>query len=309
MSHDHKGHSRHHGHGHSHDVDADSERRVLIVLVMTASFMLVEVVGGLLSGSLALLADAGHMLTDAGALALAWFAFRIGRRPADASRSYGYHRLKVIAAFSNGIALVIITIWIVIEAVTRFVDPVTVESELMMGVAALGLLVNIVGFIILHRGDRSSINMRGASLHVLSDLLGSVAALGAGIIIYFTGWMPIDPLLSLLICGLIIYTAVGLVRDAGHILLEGTPDDMEAARIREHLMAAIPAIEDVHHLHIWLLTEGRPVMTLHVRVRDEADQQSVLHAVSEALANDFGVEHATIQVEIGPCPEVEAAAR
>jgi cobalt-zinc-cadmium efflux system protein len=307
MAHDHS-HDHGHGQGHSHDVDADSERRVLIVLVMTASFMLVEVVGGLVSGSLALLADAGHMLTDAGALALALIAFRLGRRPADLDRSYGYHRFKVIAAFANGVALVLITLWITIEAIIRFVRPVTVEPDLMMAVAAIGLLVNIFGFVILHRGDRSSINLRGASLHVLGDMLGSVAALAAGVVIYFTGWMPIDPILSLLICGLIVYTCIGLVRQSAHILLEGTPDDMEAERVREQLMAAIPEIDDVHHLHIWLLTEGRPLMTLHVTVGEGVDQQAVLHKVSEELAHHFGVEHATIQVEIGPCPEVQAAA-
>ena len=305
MAHDHD-HS--HGHGHSRDVDADSERRVLIVLVTTASFMVVEVVGGVMSGSLALLADAGHMLTDAGALALAWVAFRLGRRPADQHRSYGYHRFKVIAAFANGVALVLITLWITIEAAIRFVQPVTVEPDLMMAVAAIGLVVNIVGFIILHRGDRSSINMRGASLHVLGDMLGSAAALGAGVVIYFTGWMPIDPLLSLLICGLIIYTCFGLVRQSVHILLEGTPDDMEAERVREQLMSAIPEIEDVHHLHIWLLTEGHPLMTLHVRVGEEADQQAVLRQVNAELVHHFDVEHSTIQIEIGPCPADQVTA-
>lgn len=310
MTHDHSprdshsGHD-HSGHGHTHDVDADSERRVLIVLFMTATFMVVEVIGGLWSGSLALLADAGHMLTDAGALTLAWVAFRLGRRPADRLRSYGYHRFKVIAAFANGIALVIITLWIVIEALLRFVNPVVVEPDIMMVVAGIGLLVNIVGFAVLHRGDRSNINMRGASLHVMSDLLGSVAALGAGVVIYFTGWMPIDPLLSLLICALIIYNAVILIRQASHILLEGTPDEFEAEKIRLHLMDKVPEIEDVHHLHTWLLTEGRPLMTLHVRVGVEVDQQAILQTVSERLAQDFGVGHVTIQVETGPCPAVE----
>jgi cobalt-zinc-cadmium efflux system protein len=305
MAHDHS-HDHGPGHGHAHAVDADSERRVLIVLVLTAGFMVVEVAGGIVSNSLALLADAGHMLTDAGALALAWIAFRLGRRPADGARSYGYHRFKVIAAFANGVALVIITLWITIEAIVRFVDPETVEPDIMMAVAAIGLLVNVAGFVILHRGDRTNINMRGASLHVLGDLLGSVAALTAGIVIYFTGWMPIDPLLSLAICGLIVYNCVGLVRQSAHILLEGTPDDMEASHVRRTLMEAIPEIEDVHHLHIWLLTEGRPLMTLHIRVGAGADQQAVLHRVSDELMVNFGVAHTTIQVEVGPCPEAQS---
>jgi cobalt-zinc-cadmium efflux system protein len=280
----------------------------LIVLVMTASFMVVEIAGGIVSGSLALLADAGHMLTDAGALALAWIAFRLGRRPADLARSYGYHRFKVIAAFANGVALVIITLWITIEAAIRFVEPVRVKPDTMMAVAVIGLLVNVAGFYILHRGDRSSINLRGASLHVLGDLLGSVAALSAGVIIFFTGWNPIDPILSLLICGLIIYTSIGLVRQSGHILLEGTPDDMEAERVRRVLVDGIPEVDDVHHLHIWLLTEDRPLMTLHVRVGEAVDQQVVLHRVSEELVRHFGVEHATIQIEVGPCPEAQVVA-
>jgi len=305
MAHDHS-HDHHHGHSHGHDVDMDSERRVLIVLVMTAGFMAVEVAGGLVSGSLALLADAGHMLTDAGALALAWIAFRLGRRPADVARSYGYHRFKVIAAFANGVALVIITLWITVEAIIRFVQPVVVEPGIMMVVAVIGLLINVAGFVILHTGDRSNINMRGASLHVLGDLLGSVAALTAGVVIYFTGWMPIDPILSLAICGLIVYNSVSLVRRSAHILLEGTPDDMEASAIRETLMDSIPEVEDVHHLHIWMLTEGRPLMTLHVRVGEAADQQGVLHKVSDELAHHFGVAHATIQVEVGPCPDAQS---
>ena len=283
-------------HAHTH-ADADNERRVLWAMLLTGGFMLAEVVGGIVAGSLALLADAGHMLTDCAALALAWMAFRIGRRPHDARRTYGYHRFQVLAAFVNGLSLIAIVLWIAIEAVRRLLDPVEVLGGLMLVIAVLGLLVNLAAFWILHGGDRANLNIRGAALHVMGDLLGSVAAIVAALVIFWTGWMPIDPLLSLCVTLLILRSAWLLVRRSSHILLEGTPDWLDVDELRRSLAAAVPLVEDVHHVHAWMLTSERPLLMMHARVQAGADHDQVRKAIQEALVRDHGIDHATIQIE------------
>jgi cobalt-zinc-cadmium efflux system protein len=294
-------------HDHHHD-PADNERRVLLTLLLTGGFMVAEVIGGLMAGSLALLADAGHMLTDTVSLALAFVAFRVGRWPHDARRTFGYHRFQVLAAFVNGLTLVLIVGWIAIEAIRRMLEPVEVLGGLMLVVALLGLLVNVVAFAILHGGDRHNLNIRGATLHVLADLLGSVAAVVAALVITWTGWMPIDPLLSLLVAALILRSAWLLVRKSAHILLEGAPDWLDADELRAALTAAVPAVRDVHHVHVWMLTTERPLLTLHARVSPDADPQATLDAIHRALADRFGIEHATVQIETTEvCAPVTAA--
>jgi len=302
-AHDHA-HDHGHGPGHAHGVatTADSERRVLFVLVLTLTFMVVEVIGGVLSGSLALIADAGHMLTDAAALALSWFAFRMARRPADPRRSYGYHRVQVVAAFVNGLTLFAICAWIVVEAANRLFEPVEVDGMLMSAVAAVGLAANIVGFWVLSRGEQN-LNIRSAALHVLGDLLGSVAAVGAGIAILIWGWTPIDPILSILVAGLILRSAVAIVRESGHILLEGTPSGQDVPGIAAALSAEVVGVEGIHHVHVWQLAEGRPIVTLHANVAWDADRDRVLQDIKRVLAARFGLDHATVQIEAGPCPD------
>jgi cobalt-zinc-cadmium efflux system protein len=285
-------HDRRHGHE-----NADNQRRVFIAMLLTGGFMVAEVVGGVVAGSLALLADAGHMLTDCASLALAWLAFRIGRRPHDARRTYGYHRFQVLAAFVNGLSLLAIVLWIAIEAVRRLLDPVEVIGGLMLAVAVVGLLVNLAAFWILHGGDRANLNIRGATLHVLGDLLGSIAAIVGALVITWTGWMPIDPLLSLLVALLILRSAWLLVRKSSHILLEGTPEWLDVDELRRSLAAAVPPVEDVHHVHAWMLTSERPLLTMHARVLAGADHHQVLVAIQEALRRDHGIDHATIQIE------------
>jgi cobalt-zinc-cadmium efflux system protein len=285
-------HAHSHQHGHT-----DSERRVLLALLLTGAFMVVEVVGGLAAGSLALLADAGHMLTDTLSLGLAFVAFRIGRWPHDARRTYGYHRSQVLAAFVNGLTLVLIVGWIAIEAVSRLFAPVHVLGGLMLTVAVVGLVVNLLAFAILHGGDRKNLNLRGAALHVLADILGSVATIVAALVISFTGWMPIDPLLSLLVAVLILRSGWVLLHRSGHILLEGAPEWLDEAELRDTLVAAVPAVRDVHHVHAWMLTLERPLVTLHARVAPGVDQQAALSAIQRALAERFGIEHATVQIE------------
>ena len=290
-----------HEHSHDHDQQHTAERRLLWAFLLTASFMLVEVAGGLLSGSLALLADAGHMLTDAASLALAWGASRASRRPADALRSYGYHRAQVLAALINGMALVGIVAWIVIEAVQRIMTPVPVLGGLMLGVAVLGLLVNVGAFALLHGGREHNLNVQGAFLHVLGDLLGSVAAIVAAGVILWTGWMPIDPLLSLLVALLILRSAWALVRRSAHILLEGTPEGLDVDLLRSELHEAVPAVRDVHHVHVWSLTPQRPLLTMHVDVDAGADSNQVLADLKGILQQRFGIDHSTIQIECGAC--------
>lgn len=306
-SHDHDHHDHDHDHGHEHhhhaSVTQDSQRRVFWVMLLVGVFMVVEVIGGLLSGSLALLADAGHMLSDTGALALAWFAFMFSARRPDNRRTYGYPRFQILAALINALTLFALAGWIIFEAYGRFVDPVPVMGVPMLVVAFLGLAVNIVAFLILHRGDSHNVNMRGALLHVVGDLLGSVGAIAAALIILATGWMPIDPLLSILVAVLILRSAWFLLRQTLHILMEGAPEGMEPATIRAGIEQDVNGIEDVHHIHVWALTQEQPLATLHVTVKPDVDGQRVLREVKALLESRFGVQHCTVQIEHGHCPE------
>lgn len=260
--------------------------------------MLAELAGGLISGSLALLADAGHMLTDFAGLTLAWLGFRVARRPADAKRSYGYGRFGVLVAYTNGLALFAIAGWIVVEAVHRIQAPSEILGGVMLGVALAGLAVNIVAFWLLHSGDGQNLNMRAARLHVLGDLLGSLAALGAAVVILATGWVLIDPLLSVLVSLLILGSAYRIVRDSGHILLEGTPTHLDPARIAADLKAAVPGVVDVHHIHAWSLTQERPLVTLNARVTHNRPAAEIVAAIKERLKTEFAVDHATVELEL-----------
>ncbi|WP_274944528.1 cation diffusion facilitator family transporter [Govanella unica] len=308
-SHDH-GHDHSHGHGHNHDIRgagaADLIRRLRPAFVLTFGFMIAEAVGGYLSGSLALLADAGHMLTDAGALALALAGVRLAARPSDNRRSYGYGRAQVLAAFVNAITLLGVTVWIVFEAFRRFQQPHEVLAKPMLVVAVLGLLVNILVFAILHRGDRNNLNLRGAWLHVIGDMLGSVGAIIAAIVIMLTGWTPIDPILSVFMALLICGGAINLLRRSGHILLEGAPPVADEATLSAHLLESVPGVEDIHHVHLWMLTENEPLVTLHARITAEANADETLQAIKTALTTAFGLTHVTVQIERGEvCPDGE----
>jgi len=296
-------HNHDHGHPHSHapDVTRGNQRRVLAAMFLTAGFMLAEVVGGILSGSLALIADAGHMATDTAALFLAYIAFRLAARPADANQSYGYHRAETLAAFVNALTMIALVGWILFEAVQRFFEPVQVLGGLMLWVAAGGLLVNVLAFWLLHSGEKGNLNMQGAAVHVLGDLLGSVAAIVAAIVILYTGWTPIDPLLSVLVALLILRSAIALARQSGHILMEGTPKGLDMEEIKLDLLNSVAGIEDVHHLHAWSLTATRDVMTLHARIAEGVNADAALSAIKERLSLKFQIEHATVQIETEAC--------
>jgi len=279
-------------------------KRVQIALALTATFMLVEVVGGILSGSLALLADAGHMLTDTMALALSAIAFRVSSRPADAKRSFGYQRFQILAAFVNGLSLFVVVGWILIEAVQRILNPSVVMGQMMLSVATAGLIINIIVFIVIHGGDQENLNMRGAALHVLGDLLGSVAAIIAALVILYTGWMPIDPILSIGVALLIFRSAWHLVKRSGHILLEGAPEWLNVDEMQSKVVAGNPEVKEIHHVHVWGLTPQHPMLTMHVALRQlQSDTTATVRSIKELLRKEYGINHSTIEVECDDCAD------
>lgn len=300
----HEDHHHDHSHAHVHAPRLDNARRVGIALWITGGFMVVEALGGIFSGSLALLADAGHMLTDTGALLLAWAAIRFTQKPADDARSYGYHRAEVLAAFVNGVVMLALAIWIVVEAIERLLMPSSVMAGPMLVIAVIGLGVNILSFWMLH-GAEDSLNIRGAALHVLGDLLGSVAAIAAALIIMVTGFFPADPLLSILVAALILRSAWSVTRDSAHVLMEGTPKGLEPDIIARDLIAHVEGVADVHHVHAWALGAGRLVVTLHAQPKQGADHARLLAALNQRLHERFGIGHATIQMEPEGCPDPE----
>lgn len=299
--HGHAGHA-HAGHAHSHAAGAD-ERRIAWACLIIVAFLALQVVGGIISGSLALLADAGHMLSDAVALGMSWAALRIGRRPADSLRSYGYRRLEVLVAFANGCALFVVTAWIVFEAAHRLATPHPVLGRPMLAVAVAGLLANAAAFLILSGGRRRNLNLRSAWLHVLGDLLGFAITVVAAAFILATGWSRIDPVLSLVVAVLILRSALHIVRASGHILLEGTPVGLDAASVRSDLMRTLPEVCDVHHVHAWSLTEEQSFITLHVRAAPGANLDALVPAVTRRLESRFGIAHSTIQIDHAECED------
>jgi cobalt-zinc-cadmium efflux system protein len=281
-----------------------NKRRVLIAALLTSGFMVAEALGGFLTGSLALLADAGHMLTDSVALVLAYVAYRMSERPGSSRMTYGFDRLKILVAYTNGLTVLAIALWIVAEAVGRYLAPSPVLGGPMLVIAAVGLLVNVVVFFVLHGGDRASLNLRGAILHVVGDLLGSVAAIAAAIIILATGWFPADPLLSVLVALLLMRSAWKLIRESGLILLEAAPPHIERNEVADDLAAHADGVSDVHHMHVWSL-DGRQLMaTLHARLAEHADAERTIGAIKKRLSEAHGIHHATVEVETGEaCPE------
>lgn len=294
-----------HKHAHHHQGAGDTaranERRTLWAALLTASFMVAEVVGGLLSGSLALIADAAHMLTDTVALGLAFIAFRLSRRSAGPRHTYGLRRMPVLVAFANGLTLFFIVGWIVVEAVQRLYEPHLVLAGPMLAVAAAGLVVNIVVFAILHGADRGNLNIRGAMLHVLGDLLGSLAALAAAGIILATGWVAADPLLSVLVAAIVLIGAWRLTRDSTHILLEGVPTGVDIAKMETDIAANVAGVAQVHHIHVWSLSEEGIMATLHAVIDEEADGDRVRAEINARLESEFGIRHVTVQIEREEC--------
>ncbi|HEU5217469.1 MAG TPA: cation diffusion facilitator family transporter [Gemmatimonadales bacterium] len=270
--------------------------RLLIVLVITAVFMVVEAAAGWVSGALALVADAGHMLTDVGALGLSLFTATLARRPADPRRTYGYLRWEILAALINGAVLFGLAAWVVVEAVGRIGQPHPIQTGLFMVVAAVGLVVNLVSLWVLHGSHHGNLNARGAYLHVLGDALGSVAALGAAVLIRFTGWTVADPIVSIALSLLILVGAWRLLRESTDILLEGVPAHISLPDVRARMLE-VPGTSAVHDLHVWTVTSGVVALSGHVVVPDLAAHPAALAGLKEAVAG-LGIGHATIQLEV-----------
>lgn len=289
---------------HENNARNANTRRLLWALGVIVVFMLVEAIGGWIAGSLALLADAAHMLTDGVALALAASAQFFATRPADAKLHFGYRRAQVLAAFVNGVLMAMLLFWIVYEAVTRLFHPIEINAPLMLSVAVAGLIANALAFGILHRRHERDLNMRGAMLHVVGDLLGSAAAIVAAVVIWFNGWMQIDPLLSMLVAVLIGLSAFRLIKETGFILLEGAPEGIDTQEMAEGLKKASPLIKDVHHIQISLITPDQPRLTLHACVENAGDSAEALATVKAFLEKEYRIRHSTIQIEIGAdCPD------
>ncbi|MBI5442113.1 MAG: cation transporter [Deltaproteobacteria bacterium] len=291
------GHGGNGGHDHDHDHGHGGRRSLLFSLALTGGFMLVEGVGGWLTNSLALFSDAGHMLTDTAALGLSFIALRMGELPPSRTKTFGYRRFEILAGFLNGLTLWAIVVLLVREAVARLMTPTPVQGRGMMLVAGVGLLVNLASLGLLSAHKDENLNLRGAFLHVLADSLGSVAALGAGIVILLTGWYPADPLASLGICLLILWSSWGLVKDSLHILLEGVPAHLDYAEV-EQVLLAHEGVCCLYDLHIWSITGGHEALSAHVVVPDGyGRQKELLREIVISLRERFGIEHATLQLE------------
>lgn len=297
------GHS--HGGGHSHGHGSRNQKRLAWVLLLVGIYMVAEAVGGWLTGSLALLADAGHMLSDAAALALSLFAIWAARKPATSRHTYGFYRTEILAALVNGATLVAISIFIFIEAYHRFTEPPEVQGALMMAIATGGLLINLGGLWILSGGKSESLNVRGAWLHVATDALGSVGAIAAGAAVWAFGWNWADPAASVVIAVLVLYSSWALLKETVAVLMEGAPGNVDVDELRTGLLER-EGVEAVHDLHVWTITSGMAAMSGHLVVTDEAYSEETIKAVRTFVHDKFGIDHITIQLEreAFDCPEM-----
>jgi len=293
-------HSHSH-HGHRHGRAEASRRRLMTVTILTALYMLAEAFGGWWTGSLALLADAGHMLADVVALTLALVAVWFAARAATPGKTFGYYRLEILAAFINGVALVLIALFIFYEAYIRWLAPTPVRSGTMTAIAAGGLAINLLCARLLHTERHDDLNVRGAWLHIMTDASGSVGAIVAGVVITFSGWYAADPLISALISVLIVWSAWHLIREATNVLLEGTPAHINLAAVEDAILET-EGVSDVHDLHIWTITSGREALSAHVIHGDSISQSMLLKELRTKLHDRFGVDHLTLQMET---PEFE----
>ncbi|MBH5319092.1 cation transporter [Paenibacillus sp. GSMTC-2017] len=301
-SHNH-GHSHHHGHGHSHGHGhhhhgPNNKAGLLIALIITSGIMFLEFFGGLITNSLALLSDSGHMLSDAAALALSLAAMYIAAKAATRKKTFGYHRFEVLAALLNGVTLFVIAGFIIAEAIERFNEPPTVASGSMMIIASIGLLANLASaWFLIRKGDvKGNLNVRSAYLHVLGDALGSVGAIVAGLLMQLFSWYIADPIISVVVALLILKGAWGIIRSTIHILMEGTPESINVEKVKTTLLI-IDGVKDVHDLHIWTVTSGIDSLSCHLLIEDQADSQLILQQAIKELEEKFQLQHTTIQIE------------
>ena len=307
------------GHGHDHDLGPGTsqshdhahvprgERRLLWAFALTTITLVAEAIGGWISGSLALLADAAHMFVDAAALLFAWLGALFARRPADARRSFGYARMEVLAGYTNALTQIFLVAWIVGEAFSRFLAPAPILSGTMLVVAIVGLVVNLVVLRVLGGHDHDDVNTAGARLHVLGDLLGSVGAVIAALLVRQFDWLWADPLISILVALLILNSAIRLLRRCAHILLEGVPEGVDAERVVAALGTEAEGVCDVHHVQVWQLSGGRRVATLHARLVEGIAADRAIESIQQVLRRRFGIAHVTVQVEGPACRQAECA--
>ncbi|CAM3606971.1 cation transporter [Brevibacillus invocatus] len=290
----HHGHS--HDHGHTHGKGAN-KKALLISLCITTTFLIIEVIGGFLTNSLALLSDAGHMLSDSSALFLSLIAMYFASKPPSPAKTYGFYRFEILAALINGVTLVLISLYIFWEAIERLAAPPEVSSLSMMGIAFVGLLANIAAAFVLMRGDyKNNLNMRSAFLHVLGDMLGSVGAIAAGFLMWMFGWYIADPIISIVVGVLIMISAWRVTKESVNVLMEGTPSSIDTQKVSETL-GMIAGVTYVHDLHIWTVTSGFDALTVHLEVKDDLPSYPVLQEALHVLRDQFGITHATVQIE------------
>lgn len=296
--HDHHSHDHHGGHHHHHHGEHANENTLLWAFFLIAGFMVIEFIGGFLTNSLALLSDAGHMLSDAASLFLSVLAMWLARRPATSTKTYGYKRTEILAAFLNGLTLAVISIYIFIEAYDRFFEPQPVASLTMMLIAVIGLIVNIVvAWILMRGGDtHNNLNVRSAFLHVLGDMLGSVGAIAAGALISLFGWTIADPIASVIVATLVLVSAWRIIRDSVNVLMEGVPSGMDIDRIR-HAVLELDGVDAIHDLHVWTVTSNFPSLSCHIVVQDYTQAGDILRNVNQLFKDQFGIKHTTIQIE------------
>ncbi|MDA8219614.1 MAG: cation diffusion facilitator family transporter [Dehalococcoidales bacterium] len=283
-------------HQHHEDTRTSNRRALGIALGITAAFLVVEAVGAVLTNSLALLADAAHMLTDVGALVLALFAFWVSSRPATSSKTYGYYRVEILAALLNGAVLFVVAAFIAYEAISRFGSPPEVNSLPMLGVASAGLVANLASAWVLSRGERTSLNLRAALFHVVGDVLGSIGVIVAAVIMFLTGYFIADPIISILISVLVLYGAWQVLREAVDVLLEGTPANISLHEVASAI-ASIPGVTSVHDLHVWTVTSGFVALSVHVVVSPQSDPIRIVMMVHSTMHRRFRIAHTTVQPE------------
>lgn len=296
--HIHHGHN-HHGHNHNHfDVREGNKKGLIIAFTITTSIMFLEFFGGLITGSLALLSDSGHMLSDATSLFLSLIAMWFATKAASPNKTYGYYRFEILAALFNGVTLFVIAGFIIWEAIGRFSNPPTVASGSMMLIASVGLLANLISaWSLMSKGDvKGNVNLRSAYLHVIGDALGSVGAIIAGLLMYFFNWYIADPIISVVVALLILKSAWGVIKHAIHILMEGTPITIDQNEVKQ-VLANIKGVVDVHDLHIWTITSGLDSLSCHIVIQDDADSQNILQQAIQIIEQKYKIEHTTIQVE------------
>ncbi|MFL6699205.1 MAG: cation diffusion facilitator family transporter [Vitreoscilla sp.] len=309
------GHEEHtHGHGHAHGAHAGhdhaagaNEKSLKIALALTCAFLVVELAGGFLAHSLALLSDAAHMFTDTAALAIALMAIHIAKRPADSKRTFGYHRFEILAAAFNAMLLLVVAVYILWEAYLRLKAPPEIQSNLMLGIAVVGLVVNLLSMKVLRSGQEESLNVKGAYLEVWADMIGSIGVILGAAIIKFTGWTWVDSAVAILIGLWVVPRTMTLLKSSINILLEGVPEDVDLEKVREALLG-VPGVKSLHDLHVWSVTSGKTTLTVHLVMEPTAHGETqVLPAVRSRMDKDFGIRHITVQCEVTPCDQTDEA--